>query len=342
MIGAQRSVQRGFALAAVLWLLAGLSIVVTLVADSAKTSAERVAQLRERTEFVRGAVSARGRMEYWLSATRPRSADFFDGVQGVRVDQTAYLANDSNIVQLQDVGGLINLNRFERNLMTAFLTQCGVPAEQTPSLIDALEDYIDADSLQRINGAERDSYSLAGKVGPRNGPLLSEAEIWSVLGWSVYKSKLENNGCFSDYTVSGQLNELGNSLNLATATARVLKAAGLSDDAVADIDNARRDPEKVGERVAQNAELNGSGGLFGGAGGLPSQKTLRVIHRAVKGPWTMDYVLVLDPDNDDRPWSVTQPRVGASPSPTGKLNPLPWPAEAPGSIPSDVSRIFSL
>ena len=152
MRGVYRSAQRGFALAAVLWLLAGLSIVVTLVADSAKTSAERVAQLRDRTEFVRGAVSARGRMEYWLSATRPRNADFFDGVQAVRVDQIPYLVNASNIVELQDVGGLINLNHIERNLMTAFLAQCGVPAEQSSFLIDALEDYIDTDGLQRING----------------------------------------------------------------------------------------------------------------------------------------------------------------------------------------------
>ena len=342
MNGDYKSTQKGFALAAVLWLLAGLSIVVTLVADSAKTSAERVGQLRERTEFVRGAISARGKLEYWLSTTRPRNADFFDGVQGVRVDQTPYLANPSNIVELQDVGGLINLNHIERNLITAFLTQCGVPVEQSPFLIDALEDYIDTDGLQRINGAERDSYSLVGKAGPRNGPLLSEAEIWSVLGWDAYKTLLEGAGCFSDFTVSGQVNSLGNSMNLATASVRVLKASGLSDDAVADLDDARRDPEKVGQRLAQNAELNGSGGLFGGAGGLTSQKTLRVMHRAVKGPWTMEYVLVLDPDNDDRPWSITQPRISASPVPAGKLVPLPWPAEAQGSIPSDVSRIFSL
>ena len=45
MVTIPRYRSQGFALAAVLWLMAGLSIVVVLVADAAKTSAERVAQL---------------------------------------------------------------------------------------------------------------------------------------------------------------------------------------------------------------------------------------------------------------------------------------------------------
>lgn len=144
----------GFALAAVLWLLAGLSIVVALVADSARTSAERVAQLRERTDFVRDSLSARSQVQYWLSASRPRAADYFDGTSVVLADGTPYLIGKSNIVQIQDHGGLINLNKVNRELMSRFLVECGVPADRTSYLMDALEDYTDSDDLRRINGAE--------------------------------------------------------------------------------------------------------------------------------------------------------------------------------------------
>ena len=82
MVTIPRYRSQGFALAAVLWLMAGLSIVVVLVADAAKTSAERVAQLRERTEFIQSALSGRAQAEYWLSGARPRTADFFDGAAG--------------------------------------------------------------------------------------------------------------------------------------------------------------------------------------------------------------------------------------------------------------------
>src|SRR5690606_39075162 len=96
---------QGFALAAVLWLMAGLSIVVVLVADAAKTSAERVAQLRERTEFIRSALSGRAQAEYWLSGARPRTADFFDGAAVVMADDTPYQTDANSTISLQDHGG---------------------------------------------------------------------------------------------------------------------------------------------------------------------------------------------------------------------------------------------
>ena len=86
----KKNTSHGFALAAVLWLMAGLSIVVALIADTTQASAERVAQLRERTDFVQSALSARANAQYWLSASRLRSSDFFDGAYSVRADNTPY------------------------------------------------------------------------------------------------------------------------------------------------------------------------------------------------------------------------------------------------------------
>ena len=335
------TVAHGFALAAVLWLTAGLSIVVALVADSAKTSAERVAQLRERTEFVRSALSGRAEAQYWLSAARPRVADFFDGTTSVLADGTPYQTDDNNIQSIQDHGGLINLNAVNRELVTRFLLVCGVPVEQAPFLVDALEDYTDSDDLRRINGAERDTYSAEGLRPPRNSPLLSESEVWEVFGWSSHRDSFTRNGCNNSLTVLGQLNMLGSSLNLAAAPVVVLKAVGLSDEIIQDMAVARDNAEKIAERTAQNNQLLGNGGLFGGAGGIQVQKVLRITHRHPTGPWRMTYTLELDPENDDRPWRISQPTISSEIASTGTLKPLPWPKQPPIFTPSDVSRILS-
>ena len=180
MVTIPRYRSQGFALAAVLWLMAGLSIVVVLVADAAKTSAERVAQLRERTEFIQSALSGRAQAEYWLSGARPRTADFFDGAAVVMADNTTYRIDANSTISIQDHGGLIDLNTVNSELLTSFLAGCGISVDKTPFLIDALADYTDSDNLQRLNGAERDTYTAEGKLPPRNSPLLSESEVWDV------------------------------------------------------------------------------------------------------------------------------------------------------------------
>ena len=335
----QKYRSRGFALAAVLWLMAGLSIVVALVADAAKTSAERVAQLRERTEFIRGALSGRAQAEYWLSAARPRINDFFDGSASVLADGTPYQTNANNIQSIQDHGGLINIRTINRELTTQYLQYCGVPPEKTSYLLDALEDYTDSDDLQRINGAERDTYAAAGLPPPRNGPLLSEEEVWEVYGWAVYRDRFKANGCINGFSIHGQTNMLGYSLNLATAPAAVLSAAGLNDESIKDLMAARDDLQNTAERVAQNNELLGSTGMFGGAGGKQVQKVLRVVHRHPTGPWRMTYTLILDPESDDSPWSVTQPTIDSEAT-TVKLRALPWPRlQAPPNS-SDASQVL--
>jgi type II secretory pathway component PulK len=330
----------GFALAAVLWLMAGLSIVVALVADAAKTSAERVAQLRERTEFLQSALSGRAQAEYWLSGARPRTADFFDGAAVVMADNTPYRIDANSNISIQDHGGLINLNTVNNELLANFLVGCGVPVDRTAYLIDALADYIDSDNLQRLNGAERDTYTAGGKPPPRNSPLLSESEVWDVYGWDQYRARFELNGCEKSFTIYGEATMLGTSLNLATAPAPVLKAAGLNDELIRDIATAREDPVKVAERIAQNNALLGTGGIFGGAGGRQVQKVLRVTHSHPTGPWRMTYTLTLDSENDDRPWSISQPTMSAELATVGKLTPLPWPNQSPASTPSDASPLL--
>lgn len=328
--------QQGFALAAVLWLMAGLSIVVALVGDATRTSAERVAQLRERTNFLRHAYSARAQAQYWLSLAQPRTADFFDGAHSVLADDTPYQTDADSTISIQDTGGLLDLNRSSGPIMVNFLIGCGVPEERAPYLADALADYVDTDDLHRINGAEKDSYTAQGLAPPRNGNLLSEAEVWDVYGWKPYRQIMESNGCAHSMTVEGETTLLGTRINLATAPAPVLKATGLSDEIIADLVKNRTDPDKIAERSALGNDLLGGGGLFGA--GRQVQKTLRITHRSLQGPWTLSYTLALDPDSDDRPWAISHPIMSAQLRSVGKLPLLSWPTEAPPAQPGDAPR----
>jgi general secretion pathway protein K len=302
---------QGFALAAVLWLLAGLSIVVSLVDDAARSSADRVQQLRDRTEFVRSALAARAQLLYYVALARPQSAGFAIGDATLLADTTPYRFDANSVVRLQDMGGLINLNRLDRPTIERLLTACGVASEQVPFLIDALEDYTDADDLQRINGAERDTYALAGKPPPRNAPLLSVDEVWQIHGWAAHQKRLTDSGCLRALTVQNTQNLLGGSINLATAPLLVLQAAGVDAASAADIISARADPEKVAERTAlANAQL-GTTGMFGLANSGTVQRELRVSHEHARMPWVIEYTLKLDFEFEDKPWSIAQPVIGA-------------------------------
>lgn len=327
--------QDGFALAAVLWLMAGLSIVVALIADTTQASAERLAQLRERTTFVQSALSARANAQYWLSASRARSSDFFDGAFSVRADNTPYNIDGQSTISIQDNGGLFDVNHVNRDTLGNFLVGCGVPTDRAAYLIDALLDYTDPDNLQRLNGAEQDTYSTQGLRPPRNSPLLSEEEVWNVYGWDQYRTLLQRNACDKSFTVYGEPSALGSTLNLATAPPAALKAAGLGDEMIRDIMVGRSDTDNIADRVSQANELLGTGGLFGGS--TLVQKTLKVTHRHAQGPWILKYTLVLDSDGEDRPWSVLNPVFSAELQPVDKITPLPWPQKPVNQQPSDAT-----
>jgi general secretion pathway protein K len=316
--------QNGFALAAALWLLAGLAIVVSLVNDTARTSAERVRQLRERTDFVRSSLATRAQVLYFAALATPQANGFGSGGASVIADETPYKADPLSVVRLQDLGGLVNLNSFSRPILERFLEICGVEQTQVPYLVDALEDYIDEDDLQRINGAERDTYSQLNKPSPRNALLLSVDEIWQVHGWSALKKTWSSNGCTHALTISGT--GLSSSINLATAPLLVLKAAGVDEASAQDIVSARVDINQLAERTNLANAQSGNSGMFGfGAGAVRGE--LRVTHEHATLPWVMGYTLKLSLDKDDTPWSFTQPVIGArSNSPVvPSARAAPWP-----------------
>ncbi len=329
-------------MAAVLWLLAGLAIVVSLVNDAALTSAERVRQLRERADFVKSALTTRAHMVYFTSLAKPQSSGFANGDALLLADETPYRFDALSVLRIQDTGGLINLNRLNRPTLERFMESCAVPQEQISFLIDALEDYTDEDDLQRINGAEKSTYAQEGKPAPRNAPLLSVNEVWQVYGWGSYRKLWEANGCARALTTLGTAGLLGPSVNLATAPLMVLRASGVDEASAQDVIAARSSAQSVAERVANAAAISGNTGMFGLSNSVV-QNELRVTHEHSSLPWTIEYTFKLDSSSDEKPWSIAQPTISARTFtpilPSSRA--LAWPLDGSKTpLPSDANPVL--
>jgi general secretion pathway protein K len=305
---AQRA--HGFVLAVVLWLLAGLSVVAALMGDSALLVAQRVAQLRERVAFAQSAYATQAQMQIWLASAQPRALDYSNGVATVMVNNLFYRLEPGSRVAMQDEAGLIQLNTVNRPQLSKLLALCGVEIAKIDSLLDALEDYTDEDNLSRVNGAEQDVYSQAGRLAPRNAPLLSVTEVWQVWGWAAEKKSMTDKGCDKMLSVKGLAGLFGSaSLNMATAPPMVLRAAGADDASVADLIQARNNPEEVMARSLLLNEQFGSKGIFGSATAGQTSRYLSVTHVNDASSLSLSYSLELLAPVSQKPWHVTAPLI---------------------------------
>ncbi|WKE65667.1 type II secretion system protein GspK [Gallaecimonas kandeliae] len=170
--------QGGIALVAVLWLLALLSLMATVLAG---TSREQGLQARYLAEDARGRKAAEGAI---------RLAGFN---LGLPANQRPWLA-DGGLHQLdidgiqvslaiEDERGKLDLNAINEELLTNLLLAAGVDKDQVPALTDAILDWRDPDDLKRLHGAEEADYLAAGRdAGPANAPFDDVDQLQQVLG----------------------------------------------------------------------------------------------------------------------------------------------------------------
>jgi general secretion pathway protein K len=306
------TVQRahGFVLAVVLWLLAGLSLVAALMGESALLVAQRVAQLRERVAFTQSAQTTQAQVQIWLASSIPRALDYSNGVANVLVNSVFYRLESGSTVAIQDEAGLIQLNTPDRQQLAKLLVLCGVEVPKLDSMLDALEDYIDDDNLSRVNGAEQDIYTQAGQQAPRNGQLLSVAEVWQVWGWAAEKKRMTELGCEKMLSITGQAGLFGAAaLNVTTAPPLVLRAAGVDDATVAELIKSRGNPEQVMARSLLLNEQFGGKGIFGAAIAGQASRYLNVTHVNDANSLSLNYLMEILPPNSQKPWYVRAPLV---------------------------------
>ena len=172
------AMEQGLALVIVLWMVALLSIVAASLAFSMRTETtlahDLVAQAQARALAEAGVY--RGILELY-------NPDRLRRWRGDGSPHRIRLGGVSITVSLQDEAGKIDLNSAQRDLLGTLLRASGIDDERRDSLLDAIEDWRDADSLRRLNGAEDQEYEAAGRTyGAKDATFNTVEELQQVLG----------------------------------------------------------------------------------------------------------------------------------------------------------------
>ena len=203
-VGLRRA--RGFVLAVTLWLLAGIAVVVGVMtlwsidrvrdANANRTGVEdRVAMASTRDTLIY--IAATRELTVAGLPLKPidpadrakRQLDEFgalrhDPVGGeLHLDGTPYAGLDGTAFAIQDEAGLFSLTWPNPFQLDMFLVAQGAERDQAPRLRDALLDYIDADDLARLNGAESRDYRVGKREPPPNRRFLLPIEALRAYEW---------------------------------------------------------------------------------------------------------------------------------------------------------------
>jgi general secretion pathway protein K len=244
---------RGFALLAVMLVLALLGVVVTEFAVSMRLEASMVRSYRDgvvATHLAEAAVQQAIREILGPGDVQAPDRDgtlvFFRALAGsafpVRLpklprERVALGAGEFSY-RITDEESRINLNTAAPDRVDRLLTGIGVDKQARDIINDSLQDWKDADDLHRINGAESEDYYLKLPVPyrARNSALQDTAELLQIRGVTreIYRGADGQPGLADVVTVVAR-----DTVNMNTAPEPVLKALGLSGAEVSDITQTR-------------------------------------------------------------------------------------------------------
>ena len=182
----QRLDQRGFALPMVMWAVALVGLLVTLMTVTIRTArvedigyekyheAERLA----RSGLATGAALAQQRLrddfEPWLGRFPHEDSWAFVPCLGGEV----WLA-------ITEESGKIDINKASEALLLSLLQNHIAGDRPADEITAKILDWRDADDIPREGGAETSSYQAEGlRTRPANGPFISVQELRSVIGVS--------------------------------------------------------------------------------------------------------------------------------------------------------------
>lgn len=242
--------QRGFALVAVLLVLALLGIVGGEFAYSMRLEATAV---RAWKEDIAAAHLAEAAVE---QALREIAADSVYVVAAEDGCLTFYNRERAPLPRLprsqvplgsghfsycvKDEEARINLNTAPPDRIDRLLQALGHDKSVRDTVVDSLQDWRDPNEEHRLNGAESDDYYLKLPVPyrARNANLDSVNELLQIRGVTpaLFRGAGGGPGLADLVTV-----KTAGQINLNTAGPLVLRALGLSDAEISDIEQSRRD-----------------------------------------------------------------------------------------------------
>ena len=290
---------RGFVLVLTLWVLAAVAIAAGFFGERVQASLRLAAAGRDLAQAQIALANTQAEVLYRLGTSPMSPWGLGDRPNTILLDGRLY-AESGGTVELQDAAGLVNLNAFADDAMGRFLATMGVPANRHAMLIDTLRDYVDADGLRRLNGAESTQYGALGRPDlPRNAPLLSPPELRDVSGWSEQPGLWRAGGVLEFATTEGSPR-----LNPNTAPWQVLTALpGVTPD-IAQLIIARRELQPVDAAWVDRLLGTQFDTMLSPLQTFPSNQ-VRVTQRAPGLPWTLRYNVELTPNGSKAPWKIS-------------------------------------
>ena len=297
-----KSRQGGFVLVLTLWMLAIMTLGATFFAARIESAVELARQSQLNVRGLIDLADTRAEILFRLGVT-PMSVYGLGRLpaEAIALDNRPYLGAAASRVRLQDNRGLLNINGVSDESLHRLFTVLGVAPERRAGLIDKLRDYIDADDLRRLNGAEAPDYVAAGLPPPPNDLLITPFETRGILGWRDVAELWQGDGLpgfTTTYPSAG--------LNPNTAPWQVLATlAGATDDSVkATIARRKLEPFQSPDEAA--AAL----GVPLGQPGMPNMllllpaRSVRVAQYLPGAAWAINYNVTLTPMSDEAPWRI--------------------------------------
>jgi hypothetical protein len=314
-----RTREGGFALVLTLVVIIALSIMTEIMTRWVSDALDQAFANREEVDAERQIAEAAA-VSLYVLGTRPFSfrgieslsitqaptvhepqmiAGFDPNANHIRLDDYPYRLGDA-VVRFQDARGLINLNLGSSGDLFSLLGIFGVPADDRGPLIAKLQDYIDADSLTRLNGAEAPEYADAGREPPANAPLRTPWEVRRILDWDKAEGIAREDSSWSLLTTTASVD----GFNVNTAPRALLSVMpGITEGGVDNVLRWRDEqPILTGYQFGRLAGLpipEGPSRFLG----LPANSILIALS-SPHSPLERHIAVRLTPGMSERPWAI--------------------------------------
>ncbi|MEJ2619907.1 MAG: type II secretion system protein GspK [Candidatus Thiodiazotropha sp.] len=170
--------QRGIVLVMVLWVLVLLVTVVSAISSTVHTASSLTHNQLDQSRLRALADAA-----FYFGAARAFDPDpAFSWEHDGRTHDWQFNGHQAQI-RVFNPNLHVDLNQASKAELKQLLVDVAVDEEQQQSVIDAILDWRDGDTLHRLNGAEDEQYQQAGKpYGAKDAPFSTVDEIGLVLG----------------------------------------------------------------------------------------------------------------------------------------------------------------
>ena len=304
--------ERGFALLAVILVMTLLAVVVTEFAFSMRLEASMVRAYRDGVlarnlaeagiqqairEILTDAnvhgLDESGQVTFYAVPAGSTALKQLPSLERTQVP----LGTGAFSYRISDEEGRLNLNGGVADRMQRLLTAIGVDKIQRDSIVDAIEDWRDANDTTRANGAESDDYlKLPVPYRARNGNFQDTDELLQVKGITpeMYWGHEDKPPLADMLTARSR-----GSVNINTAPPAVLSALGLSDAEVGNIVQERTNnpyptvPGRFGGRRATVGSTTFRIDAEGIVGGEPKARIVAIVQKSAGGQGTSPTVTVV-------------------------------------------------